>query len=240
MHGTGLIIYMSATRMRSITYIQIGLFTLFLWLISNHEADAQTWKPICVNGGNTTGAHNSTWQKINSNGAGGTTWKRIGQCTAPPPPAPPPFDGVAIDTFPFALNRMRPASTEFQLAGDGTWLSSWNPQGYNMSGSTQGRWLANGHNSSDYDVQWQLLADDRANDSFLIHRISSSVSQGAYYSLGNGFSITLIVSGGDYDIARSRVTVTIGIWIRKRNDPNISRFEMIRLSGWFDNGLTPG
>lgn len=41
---------------------------------------AQTWKPLCVSGGGTQGAHNGTWQRLNSPAAGGGTWKSLSGC----------------------------------------------------------------------------------------------------------------------------------------------------------------
>lgn len=71
--------------MRIISYlVSVGLSMVLSMFLPTH-AIAQTWKPICVNGGNTAGAHNNTWQKVNAAAVGGGSWKKVGACVAPPP-----------------------------------------------------------------------------------------------------------------------------------------------------------
>ncbi len=72
--------------MRILSYLAALVVTATLSFLVPNQALAQSWKPLCVNGGNTAGAHNGTWQKINTPGAGGSTWKKAGGCIAPPPP----------------------------------------------------------------------------------------------------------------------------------------------------------
>jgi hypothetical protein len=73
------------------------LYAITLALVTNifapHLAQAESWKPLCVGGGNTAGIHNNTWQKLNTTANGGGTWKQVGNCTAPPPPPPSLYYG---------------------------------------------------------------------------------------------------------------------------------------------------
>jgi hypothetical protein len=82
--------------MRILFYIAILVMAVTFSVLTPSEGVAQTWKPLCVGGGNTAGAHNSTWQKLNVSRNGDSTWKRAGECisvTPPPPPPPPPPAG---------------------------------------------------------------------------------------------------------------------------------------------------
>lgn len=72
--------------MRILSYLAMLAVSAILSLLLPDQALAQSWKPLCVNGGNTAGAHNNTWQKINTPSVGGSTWKQAGGCIAPPPP----------------------------------------------------------------------------------------------------------------------------------------------------------
>jgi len=47
-------------------------------------------KVLCVNGGDTAGAHDSTWKKLNTDAGAANTWKRVGECISTPSPAPAP------------------------------------------------------------------------------------------------------------------------------------------------------
>lgn len=79
----------STMQIRSYLLIILAVFAIALGLFSGQTVQAQSWKPICVNGGNTAGNHNGTWQRVNTTSSGGSTWKMAGGCIAssPPPPA---------------------------------------------------------------------------------------------------------------------------------------------------------
>ena len=62
-------------------FLVVGLFSGLLFVSS--PASALSWKPLCVNGSNTQGAHNGTWSKLSSASAGGGTWKPVGSCAVP-------------------------------------------------------------------------------------------------------------------------------------------------------------
>lgn len=233
-----------ATKMPSIfkTLYRLFLLTATVCLTSN-SASAQTWKPICVSGTNSTGAHNNTWQKVNTAGAGGNTWKKVGECkaaTPPTPPGPPPFNGISFNTNPLAQGTRKTTTATFELRSDGTWFSSWTPNGRMRSGVQSGRWLEPGHSANDYEVRWALASDsESAYATPLRHETLANSAQGVYAPLSSGWKVWLSSYDGDYDM-RSTITVGINIWIQKRGDPSISRFEYIQLSAWYDNGLSPG
>lgn len=83
--------FLSATRpmqIRSYLLIVLAAVAIASGMFSAQTAQAQSWKPLCANGGNTTGNHNSTWQQLNTTSSGGSTWKLVGGCIASSPPPP--------------------------------------------------------------------------------------------------------------------------------------------------------
>lgn len=79
-------------------YLASFILATFFALQMPSLALAQTWRPLCVNGGATTGAHNNTWQRLNTPSTGGGTWKKVGGCVPPPPP-PPPADPYQYNIY---------------------------------------------------------------------------------------------------------------------------------------------
>lgn len=210
-----------------------------------NSATAQTWKPICVNGSNTTGAHNSTWQKVNTTTAGGSTWKRLGECKPATPPGPPPFDGIPINIYISANNLKKPATSTFEVRGDGTWYASWDRWGSiswnSPNKDREGRWLAAGYSPADFEISWTVLENNMWISGFkLRHEVAASSGENTFYPLGAGWKVWLTSYEGDWSFERTNIKVKIAFTIRKRDNPSVVRNEIIELNAYFDDGQSAG
>jgi hypothetical protein len=226
--------------MRSIcSYIGIVAAPLVL-LCQSIPAQAQSWKPICVNGGATGGAHNGTWQKVNTNGTGGGTWKRAGGCAAPTPPQPPvpvgnPFTGYSFDPAPFGSNPYfykKEGFARVDVKADGTWGTSGGPAFSAQGKPASGQWRASGYSGSDFEVSWTFVTGggpfgDYQTWDGILYQLTSSSPQGTWTSMDNGWWANFRQWGGDCYPDRSASYVTVDINIRYKRDPSMTRYDRV-------------
>lgn len=249
--------------MRSISLFA-GFVLSLAMLAQPGTAQAQAWKPICVNGGATAGAHNGTWQKINTTGAGGGTWKKAGGCITPPPPVvtpPPPvvtppsgppadvFAGHSINAEPWGRNPYHnkgAGNANFAVNADGSWGVSGGPYFTNRTGINAASWRAAGYAGSEFEISWTLRqgtspwGDFRSLNGGPYHQLTSTSAEGTWAPLDSGWWINLRDYSPDCYPERSTVTVLIDFSIRVKQNPSIARVDSMYIAAHGYDGIQCG
>lgn len=193
---------------------------------------------MCVNNGTTGGANNGTWQKLNTTGTGGNTWKRVGGCSQTVPPQSPqptgPFDGTSMadGVYGFTTN---PNNSEvygrISFESDGTWQASGFPQ-LEVYGPASGRWLAPGRVSDDFEIWWSPSAgqySEKIDSPF--HFVSTPESVWSLIPPSWHIKVTDLDSG---ECGNTWFTVSHDIRIRSKSNPEQQILYVVKVGaqGW--------